>query len=201
MIMPEGDRDFTMWLRQIEEISAHVGVPVIVKEVGFGMSRETIGQLIDVGVHTIDVSGKGGTNFAAIENARRTAITYDDLENWGQSTVISLLEASSHRGKAEFLASGGIKTPLDIVKALSLGAKAAGLSGQFLHMVLSEGPEKTAETIEAWKQQITTVMAMLGKTSVADLARTDLIFQRDILDWCDMRGIDYRHYANRSVQS
>ena len=68
-------------------------------------------------------------------------------------------------------------------------------------MVLSEGPEKTAETIEAWKQQITTVMAMLGKTSVADLARTDLIFQRDILDWCDTRGIDYRQYANRSVQS
>lgn len=201
MIMPEGDRDFTMWLRQIEEISTHVGVPVIVKEVGFGMSRETIQQLIGVGVRTIDVSGKGGTNFAAIENARRTTTSYDDLENWGQSTVISLLEAASHRSKAEFLASGGIKTPLDIVKALSLGAKAVGLSGQFLHMVLNDGPEKTAETIAAWKQQITTVMAMLGKTSVADLAGTDLIFQRDILDWCDMRGIDYRQYANRSVQS
>jgi isopentenyl-diphosphate delta-isomerase len=114
--------------------------------------------------------------------------------------LISLLEADVHCGKAEFLASGGIKTPLDIVKALSLGAKAVGLSGQFLHMVLSDGPEKTAETVEAWKQQITTVMAMLGKTSVADLARTDLIFQRDILDWCDMRGIDYRQYANRSVK-
>ena len=201
MIMPEGDRDFTMWLRQIEEITAHVGVPVIVKEVGFGMSRETIAQLIAVGVRTIDVSGKGGTNFAAIENARRTAIAYDELENWGQSTLISLLEADVHRGKAEFLASGGIKTPLDIVKALSLGAKAVGLSGQFLHMVLSNGPEKTAETVEAWKEQITTVMAMLGKTSVADLARTDLIFQRDIIDWCEMRGIDYRQYANRSVKS
>ena len=199
--MPEGDRDFTMWLRQIEEITAHVGVPVIVKEVGFGMSRETIAQLIAVGVRTIDVSGKGGTNFAAIENARRTAIAYDELENWGQSTLISLLEADVHRGKAEFLASGGIKTPLDIVKALSLGAKAVGLSGQFLHMVLSNGPEKTAETVEAWKEQITTVMAMLGKTSVADLVRTDLIFQRDILDWCEMRGIDYRQYANRSVKS
>ena len=198
MIMPEGDRDFTMWLRQIEEITAHVGVPVIVKEVGFGMSRETIRQLIAVGVRTIDVSGKGGTNFAAIENARRTHIAYDDLENWGQSTLISLLEAQAFQQKAEIIASGGIKNPFDIVKALSLGAKAVGLSGQFLHMVLEDGPVKTAETVAAWKEQITTIMAMLGKTSVADLQQTDVIFQRDIIDWCDMRGLDYRHYANRS---
>jgi isopentenyl-diphosphate delta-isomerase len=81
-----------------------------------------------------------------------------------------------------------------------LGAKAVGLSGQFLHMVLSDGPEKTAETVNAWKEQITTVMAMLGKNSVANLVRTDLIFQRDILDWCDMRGIDFRQYANRSAK-
>ena len=188
-----------MWLRQIEAITTHVGVPVIVKEVGFGMSRETIQQLISVGVRTIDVSGKGGTNFAAIENARRTSIAYDDLENWGQSTVISLLEADFHRGKAEFLASGGIKTPLDIVKALSLGAKAVGLSGQFLHMVLSDGPDQTAETVNGWKEQITTMMAMLGKKSVHGLTRTDIIFQRDILDWCEMRGIDFRRYANRSI--
>lgn len=198
MIMPEGDRDFTMWLRQIEQITAHVGVPVIVKEVGFGMSRETLQQLISVGVRTIDVSGKGGTNFAAIENARRTHIAYDELENWGQSSLISLLESQSFQKDAEIIASGGIKTPFDIVKALSLGAKAVGISGQFLHMILEEGPVKTAEAVTVWKEQMTTIMAILGKTSVAALQQTDVIFQREIIDWCDMRGLDYRHYANRS---
>ena len=69
--MPEGDRSFHHWLKNIEEIVSHVDVPVIVKEVGFGFSREAMQELINIGVQTIDISGRGGTNFAAIENARR----------------------------------------------------------------------------------------------------------------------------------
>ena len=71
LIMPEGDRDFSNWLNNIEEIIKEVSIPVIVKEVGFGMSRETIKQLVDVGVKSVDISGFGGTNFASIENSRR----------------------------------------------------------------------------------------------------------------------------------
>lgn len=198
LVMPEGDRDFSMWLSQIEAIVKGVGVPVMVKEVGFGMSRETIKQLTDVGVEWIDVSGRGGTNFAAIENARRSTFSYDDLENWGQSTVVSLLEAADFKNDAHILASGGIKTPYDIVKALSLGAEAVGLSGQFLHMVLENGPEKTVATIESWKEKITAIMTLLGAKSVADLQKTDLIFHRDLIDWCDMRSIDYKAYGKRS---
>lgn len=58
--MPEGDRDFTMWLKNIETLVREMEVPVIVKEVGFGMSRETVAQMASVGVKTIDVSGTGG---------------------------------------------------------------------------------------------------------------------------------------------
>ena len=198
LVMPEGDRDFSMWLSQIEAIVKGVGVPVMVKEVGFGMSRETIKQLTDVGVEWIDISGRGGTNFAAIENARRSTFSYDDLENWGQSTVVSLLEAADLKNDAHILASGGIKTPYDIVKALSLGAEAVGLSGQFLHMVLENGPEKTVATIESWKEKITAIMTLLGAKSVADLQKTDLMFHRDLIDWCDMRSIDYKAYGKRS---
>lgn len=200
LVMPEGDRDFTMWLGQIEDIVANVGVPVMVKEVGFGMSRETIQQLINGGVEWIDVSGRGGTNFAAIENARRTTFSYDDLENWGQSTVISLLEAHDLAKDVHMLASGGVKSPYDIVKALSLGAEAVGLSGQFLHMVLDQGPEKTIETVKGWKEKMIAIMTLLGKSSVKELQKTDLIFQRDIIDWCEMRGIDYRKFNKRSNQ-
>lgn len=200
LVMPEGDRDFSMWLKQIERIVAKVGVPVMVKEVGFGMSRETMEQLISVGVQWIDVSGRGGTNFAAIENARRTTFSYDDLENWGQSTVLSLLEGEELNDRVHLLASGGVKSPYDIVKALALGAEAVGLSGQFLHMVLEEGPEKTIETIASWKEKMTSIMTLLGKKSVAELKQTDVIFQRDIIDWCEMRGIDYRRFGIRSSE-
>lgn len=198
LVMPEGDRDFSMWLQRIEEIVAHVGVPVVVKEVGFGMSRETVLRLIEAGVEHIDVSGRGGTNFAAIENARRTTFSYDDLENWGQSTVLSLLDNYELRGQVHLLASGGIKSPFDIVKALSLGAEAVGLSGQFLHMVLADGPEKTAETVSHWKEKLVSIMTLLGKRSVSELQETDLIFHHDLIDWCEMRGIDYRRFGIRS---
>ena len=96
------------------------------------------------------------------------------------------------------LASGGVKTPYDIIKALSLGAEAVGLSGQFLHMVVNEGPEKTIETVQGWKEKMTAIMTLLGKRNVAELKQTDLIFHRDIIDWCEMRGIDYRSFGKRS---
>ena len=66
---------------------------MIVKEVGFGMSERTIQQLMQAGVTTVDISGRGGTNFVQIENARREHQELSILENWGQSTPISLIEA------------------------------------------------------------------------------------------------------------
>ena len=198
LVMPEGDRDFSIWLKQIEQIVAHVDVPVMVKEVGFGMSRQTVQQLMSVGVQWVDVSGRGGTNFAAIENERRTSFSYDDLENWGQSTVISLLEAYEFKSDVHILASGGVKTPYDIIKALSLGAEAVGLSGQLLNMVVNDGPEKTIMTLEGWRDKLIAIMTLLGKKSITELQETDLIFQRDIIDWCDMRMIDYRSFSLRS---
>ena len=71
LVMPEGDRDFTNWLTKIEAIVQAVEVPVIVKEVGFGMSQETLEKLTSIGVQAADVSGQGGTSFTQIENARR----------------------------------------------------------------------------------------------------------------------------------
>ncbi|WZU01553.1 hypothetical protein MGH68_19450 [Erysipelothrix sp. D19-032] len=89
--MDEGDRDFAHWLDHIEAIIRSVDVPVIVKEVGFGMSDETVRQLLDRGVRYVDVSGRGGTNFIMIENARSERKRYDYLADWGLTPVESLL--------------------------------------------------------------------------------------------------------------
>ena len=89
LVMPEGDRDFTNWLTKIEAIVQAVEVPVIVKEVGFGMSQETLEKLTSIGVQAADVSGQGGTSFTQIENARRKKRELSFLDDWGQSTVIS----------------------------------------------------------------------------------------------------------------
>lgn len=93
LVMPEGGRDFTGWLHQIEQIIKHIEVPVIVKEVGFGVSKETLNLLESVGVKYVDVGGRGGTNFIEIEDHRREQLDYKYLNGWGQTTAISLMEA------------------------------------------------------------------------------------------------------------
>lgn len=190
LIMPEGDRNFTNWLKNIENMVKYLEVPVIVKEVGFGMSRETIRKLKSIGINTIDISGSGGTNFAKIENHRRIVNKYDYLNDFGQSTVISLLEAREFIKDTDIIASGGIRNPLDIVKALALGAKAVGISGLFLNMVLSEGIDKTIEQINSWKTELASIMTLLGKKSVPDLSNADLLFFNEVRQWCISRNID-----------
>lgn len=92
-------------------------MPVIVKEIGNGMSAATVARLQSVGVKYIDVGGRGGTNFVTIENTRRPARDYGYLEDFGQTTVESLLETQG----LTRIATGGIRNPLDILKALRSG--------------------------------------------------------------------------------
>lgn len=197
LVMPEGDRSF-YWLDNIKTIVEQVGVPVIVKEVGFGMSRETIKQLIDLGVKAVDVSGTGGSNFIRIENARREDHHYSFLNNWGQSTVISLLEAQTFLNQVDIIASGGIRNALDIVKSLALGAKAVGLSAYFLNKVMSESVEEIINHINDMKMQIQTLMVLLGKRTVNELTKTDLWLQNNVKQWCEVRKIDFGAFAFRS---
>lgn len=173
VVMPEGDRDYSMWLTNIQTLVEHLDVPVIVKEVGFGMSHKTIQQLIDIGVKNIDVSGRGGTNFVTIENERRTQFDLSALANWGQTTPESLIAAKAFQGRANFLASGGIQDYTHIVKAIAMGANAAGLSGRMLHFVNELGVDQTIELVENWKEAIRLMMLLLGVETIAELQQVD----------------------------
>lgn len=200
LIMPEGDRDFSSWQENIESIVAGLDVPVFVKEVGFGMSRETVKELASLGVSVVDVAGNGGTNFAAIENSRRSQISYDYLENWGQSTMISLLEAMSINecDRPTILASGGIKTPMDMVKSLAMGAQGVGVSGQFLHLIQSKGVEETIAQVKSWQEQLKTILSLLGVSKISDLRKTDMILSSNLQGWANARQIPWKYYAKRS---
>lgn len=200
IVMPEGDRDFSNWLANIDEVVHNLDVPVIVKEVGFGMSRETIQLLESIGVKYIDVSGSGGTNFAQIENYRRKDFKIDAFEAVGQSTAISLLEANAVRKSSQLIASGGIRQPIDIVKSLALGADLVGLSSQFLHLVIKD-VDKAIETVEQWKEELIKFYAILGAHHTSELTEvTDLVITGDTRDWCQARQIDLIPYANRTRQ-
>ncbi|WP_342664974.1 type 2 isopentenyl-diphosphate Delta-isomerase [Lacticigenium naphthae] len=197
LVMPEGDRDFSNWLENIAQIKQQAGVPIIAKEVGFGMSRETIQLLIQAGISIVDVSGTGGTNFAQIENYRRKVDKLDALESWGQSTPISLLEAQSSLDKISLISSGGIRSAGSVVKSLALGAKLVGVSSHFLHLILQEDEDAAISEIERWKKEIRKTMTLLSASRISELQETDMIIGGKTKEWCEARNIDYRQFANR----
>ncbi|WP_201305348.1 type 2 isopentenyl-diphosphate Delta-isomerase [Paenibacillus puerhi] len=205
LIMPEGDRDFTGMLGRIRRIVETVGVPVIVKEVGFGMARESAEALREAGVRIIDVGGAGGTNFAAIENARRVT-PLDWLNDWGANTAISLLEvlqaAQGADGfgadkKVAVIATGGIDRALDIAKSLVLGASAVGMAGAMLRVQRQEGTPALIAYIRALHQDLRLVMTALGAEDLESLRRVPVVIRGETAEWCIARGIDLQRLANR----
>lgn len=192
LVMSEGDRDFSAWLNNIEAIVSALDsmkVPVVVKETGCGMSARDVLRLQNVGVRAVDVGGRGGTNFVAIENARRGRESgYEFLDSWGLTTVESLIDIAQcdeilreQRDSAQMqvFASGGVRTPLDVVRSLRLGASAAGVAGEFLHTLISEGEDALVEQIESWKAQIRVIMALLGCKNIEDLRENSRILIDD----------------------
>ncbi|PWH05283.1 type 2 isopentenyl-diphosphate Delta-isomerase [Brachybacterium endophyticum] len=203
-VMPEGSPDFSTWLSGIEQIVRALDVPVLVKEVGFGLSARTLAQLASIGVSWADVSGRGGTDFLAIENDRRPARDYSYLTGFGQSAPAALLDAAAHREHAEhlrLLASGGVRDPLDVVKALALGAQAVGVAGSFLKAVVEGGADGLIELIGSWQQHTRELAALLGARTVADLRSSDLLVRGRLREFCELRGIDPGTYSRRSHAS
>jgi isopentenyl-diphosphate delta-isomerase len=196
LIMPEGDRKFSGMLERIRLIVDHIGCPVIVKEVGFGMSREAIERLKEAGVRIIDVAGRGGTNFAAIEN-HRGGHPFPFLNDWGIPTAISLLEASKVEG-IEIIGSGGIRNGLDAVKTLSLGAVMVGLAGVVIKRLNQQGVEGVIHLLEELHHQIRLIMTATGVRRITDLRNLPLIIKGETREWCRLRAISPEAFANRN---
>lgn len=183
--MPEGDRHFKHWPERIKEIINFVKVPVIVKEVGLGMTKETIDTLKSLGVQYIDISGKGGTNFVSIENDRRKH-RLQSFESFGISTVESLLDNQDQHDIILF-ASGGVRDAYDIVKALALGAHMVGLSGYFLKLVMTYDEKTSIEIVSELIQDIKSIMAVLNVKNIQELRQVDKIFHEDLLNFLKQR--------------
>ena len=197
LLMPEGDREFKFWLENIKYLVDQVNVPIIIKEVGFGFSKESIQKLIDVGVKNIDISGRGGTNFASIENMR-SKFPMDFMMDWGQSTVESLLEANQFKDQVNVIASGGIRNMLDVAKALALGAKFVGISGLVLRLVMDVGVDETVNIINEYKVQLKKIMSLLGVNCVSNFNKTDMVFDSKLSLYAKQRNLDISFFHNRT---
>ena len=173
LLMPEGEREFRQWKENLADYATKMPAPVILKEVGFGMDLKTIEMAHKLGIKTVDISGRGGTSFAYIENQRGHNRSY--LDEWGQSTVQTLLNAQPMIDKIEILASGGVRHPLDIVKCLVLGAQAVGLSRAILELVEKYSVEEVITIINGWKDDLRLIMCALNCKTIAELRQVDYL--------------------------
>lgn len=194
-VMPEGTRDFSTWMQSVEAVVSASPVPVIVKEVGFGLSRRTLRQLRELGVTIADISGTGGTDFVRVENDRREHQDYRALIGFGQSAVVGLLDAPEL--DMTLLSSGGVRSPLDVVKALALGARGAGVAGSFLAPAMEGGAEALVPVVERWRDQLRGLFALLGARQASELTTTDVLIRGRVREYCGLREIDPAAYARR----
>lgn len=198
LVMPEGDREFTGALKRIEQINKHLPVPVIVKEVGFGMSHETARKLKNVGVSIVDVGGYGGTNFSKIENERRQK-QFSFFDEWGITTASSLAEVCTMYPDLHVIGSGGIQASMDIAKSLALGASAAAMAGRLLSILLDRGQEALIEEIKALHEELTFIMTALGVKNMEELNCAPLVIRGETYHWLQQRGIDTVGYSRRNI--
>jgi len=135
-LQPRGDTNFRSLLPRIAEVCRRLDVPVIAKSVGSGISVRTAARLLDAGVAAIDVAGAGGTSWARVEGKRSGDSRREELAEtfagWGYPTAEATVALRTAFPHATIIASGGVRTGVDVAKALALGANAAGLGLPFL---------------------------------------------------------------------
>ncbi|MFY9188418.1 MAG: type 2 isopentenyl-diphosphate Delta-isomerase [bacterium] len=186
LAMKEGDRSF-YWGERIMAVSQQLPVPVIAKEVGCGITGVTARRLLELGVAAIDVSGSGGTNFVLIEHTRRDR-SNSPLTGWGLSTARSLLDVLGANPKAEVCASGGIRSGLDMAKALALGAKICGVAKPLLQAVTVGGVKAGVCLVQRYLAELRTVMILVGAKDLPALRRKPLVF--DCETWAYLQQLE-----------
>jgi isopentenyl-diphosphate delta-isomerase len=173
-----GDVNFSGLAKKIEEVCKKIKVPVIAKEVGWGISEQTAKLLANCGVQAIDVAGAGGTSWSQVEMhrapdefTRQLAATF---VGWGIPTAESILNVKKAVPEMTVFASGGLKDGLDIAKSIALGATLGGMAGQFLKAA-AISTENVIEMMKLTKRQIEVTMFAAGVGALNDLKVGKLI--------------------------
>ncbi len=196
VVQPYGTTSFKGVLEAIKSVAEGLPIPIIVKEVGYGICAELSRRLEEIGVAVIDVGGAGGTNWALIERIRalekgffeHAAIGKTFLE-WGIPTAAATIEAHAST-KIPIIASGGIRNGLDVAKAIAIGASMAGIARPLLqHAVV--GPDKVVTFLKQMVSELKTAMFLTGCRDVGSLKKAKVAITGRLLEWVKQRGIQH----------
>jgi isopentenyl-diphosphate delta-isomerase len=203
---PEGDRRARGCLAAFRQVAASIGVPVIAKETGAGISYEQAHALKKAGASAIDVGGAGGSSMAAMESVRarsrgdkRTASIGELFRDWGIATPISIVEARCGAPGLPIISTGGIRSGLDAARALSLGATLIGMGFPFLKAADS-GETALHDFLEEFLAELRVAMQLSGAPSIRELHRVPVVVTGATREWLRMRGFlrELRELARRA---
>ena len=203
-IQLEGETNYKGILKKIGEIAEAIDVPVIVKETGAGISAEEAKLLEAAGVAGIEVAGAGGTSWAAVEYHRakrapdklrqRLGKTFWD---WGIPTVASLVE-TVRSVNLPVIASGGVRSGIDVAKALALGASLASMALPILSLAI-RGKKYVKKKLQLILEELRNTMFLVGAESVKEIKAVPVILTGQIAEWLRMRGFHPEIYARRKI--
>ncbi|MDQ3034120.1 MAG: type 2 isopentenyl-diphosphate Delta-isomerase [Myxococcota bacterium] len=187
LVQPGGDRDFRGGLETFARLVGELKVPVVAKETGCGVSARVAQALREVGVETVDVSGAGGTSWVAVEALRASGAAKqlgETLWDWGIPTAVSVSWVA--RAGLAPIATGGIKTGLDVARAIALGARAAGIARPVLQ-ALQEGGRAGAEAyLDRVESELRAVMLLTGSSTLDELRSAPRVIGPELARWIAM---------------
>jgi len=181
ILQKEGEPYFNGLNKSIEKFVRKTEIPVIVKEVGSGISKQTAERLLNTGIKGIDVAGSGGTSWAAVEIIRNKK-NHSEFWDWGLPTSYCIREIASLRRKHNFLliGSGGINSAFDAAKSLALGSNISASARIVLQKLNEAGTEGVIALVNEWFEEVKKIMFLTGVANLKEFNKKKLILKKDL---------------------
>jgi isopentenyl-diphosphate delta-isomerase len=185
LVQEEGDRDFRHGLATIERLRHELPLPIVVKETGCGISTSVAARLHRIGVRHVDVSGAGGTSWVAVETHRandaRKALG-QAFWDWGIPTAASV-SLVARQGFQTIFATGGVKSGIDVGKAICLGASVGGIARPVLQALANGGPAGAHEFLNRVETELRTTMLLTGTRLLSELQHAPRLIVGELAEW------------------
>ncbi|MEM0441182.1 MAG: type 2 isopentenyl-diphosphate Delta-isomerase [Candidatus Caldarchaeum sp.] len=194
IVQPDGEPKFKNFYKILKSLKKSLPVPIILKEIGCGLSREIVVAADRAGVDAFDVAGSGGTNWTLIEMIRSEASQSTEKKSlaevyleWGIPTAAALIESVSVTSKP-VIASGGLRTGLDSAKCIALGASMTGLARPFLGPA-TQSSEQVLAVLSKLSNELKTAMYLTSSRTIKDLRRAPKVLMGPLSEWASQRII------------
>lgn len=181
LFQKEGETNFKGLLKNLEKITSNISIPIIVKEVGSGISKEVAKILLNIGVKGIDVAGAGGTSWAKVELERNKS-SNEFFGNWGLPTSYCVRTVSKLKKDYKFIliSSGGIENGIDIAKSIALGADLTASARIILKEVFESDIKGVIKLIQNWFDDVKKIMYLTGCQNIKELSKIKMIKKSEL---------------------